>query len=74
MLSSLEGGVVGAGAGGGATEASGEPAVSPLARNCWCRRLGRKGLEGITCILELLAPQLTSYNPVDLKQKHCSGE
>ena len=54
MLSSELGGVVGAGPEAG-TEAT--PEARPRARNCWCRRLGRKGWPGIICILAVsLAP------------------
>ena len=46
MLSSLDGGVAGFGCG---------RAISlPLARYCWCSRVGRKGELGITCILQSL--------------------
>ena len=46
MLSSLEGGVVGSELG-----LEGTAGLRPRARNCWWSKLGRKGLEGITCIL-----------------------
>ena len=56
MLSSLDGGVTAglaaAWCGGGRTAPGGR---RPLrARNCWCRRLGRKEADGedIICILE----------------------
>ena len=48
MLSSELGGVVGAGPEAG-TEAT--PEARPRARNCWWRRLGRKGLPGIICMV-----------------------
>ena len=60
MLSSELGGVVGAGPEAG-TEAT--PEARPRARNCWCRRLGRKGWPGIICILavSLMSGPLSNY-------------
>jgi len=49
MLSSLDGGVVGLGSLAGPWPPTLE--VRPRARNCWWRRLGRNGFDGITCIL-----------------------
>ena len=46
ILSSLDGGVVGS----TCVEWVGTE-VKPLARNCWWSKLGRNGLDGITCMI-----------------------
>ena len=66
-MSSLEGGVAGLfcwGKGAVGLFCWGRCMIPPLARNCWCRRLGRKEEDGITCILGLV------INPQFLKSEN----